>query len=199
MKLPAANMPLRLAFMIAKRSPNIFSLSIRYAAHICWITSGNPGSKIPPVTVLNCVENPSSVFFHHCSLPRSNTQSVLGSAVEKRTPPSVPRISMNHVFVDPGESLFISNLRGTSCSPTCTQVCRRALSHVSHVATPPLPSGRCDTPFCSCAKSLLGFQPSRRGRWHACMPRSFNTPPSPQVGLWRFQFAGLVGSRSLLW
>jgi hypothetical protein len=73
-----------------------------------------PDLENTPVIVLKGTEKPSSVRFQNCSFARSNNQSVLGSAVLKRTPPSVPRTSKNQVLIASGAMRFISSRIGTS-------------------------------------------------------------------------------------
>jgi hypothetical protein len=78
--------------------------------------------------------------------------------------PSVPSISIVHVFVSPGAIRFVSIRRGNEPSALSTSQSRIALSHVSHGTVPPAPSGRSGTTSERIARTSCGAQPARSGK-----------------------------------
>ena len=108
-------------------------------------------------------------------------------------------ISVYQLFFWPGAMRWSLIVQGKGSEPSAgaASASRVALSHVLQGARPPLPSGRSLTISLKMARTFLGVQPARKGRWQACIPRSPITPYSPLNSTMRFQLIGFRGSRSL--
>ena len=144
------------------------------AANICNSESEKPNSKMPPVIVGYCGRLPMTSRLHACSRPSFFVKwMALGSSVVKRAESLSPLISYSTVFVQPGAMRFISNSIGKR-SPAASAPAHSssALSHVSHGTGVPSGPGRMGTRLLSCALTLSGSRPRRKGRCCVWMPRS---------------------------
>ena len=111
----------------------------------------------------------------------------------------IPSTSQYQVSFSPGAILCVFIVQGNSLPVRGSSVSQNIvpLSHVSHGAVPPLPSGRSVISFERMARTFFGTHPARNGTWQGCIPRSPRHPYSPLNRAIRFQLIGFSGSMSL--